>query len=88
MNCTINILYEHVLSETKTARIFKMVRILFLFLTRFHVNVARSNGNPTWRVSKVWRHVVICHRGNILKTFLMKWGSPLLRQKPSFAAEL
>ena len=24
-----------------------MVRFLFLFLTRFHVNVARSNGNPT-----------------------------------------
>ena len=23
-----------------------MVRVLFLFLTRFHVNVARSNGNP------------------------------------------
>ena len=27
-----------------------MVRVLFLFLTRFHVNVARSNGNPTSRV--------------------------------------
>ena len=26
-----------------------MVRVLFLFLTCFHVNVARSNGNPTWR---------------------------------------
>ena len=26
-----------------------MVRILFLFLTRFRVNVARSKGNPTWR---------------------------------------
>ena len=26
-----------------------MVRVLFLFLTHFHVNVARSNGNPTWR---------------------------------------
>ena len=26
-----------------------MVCVLFLFLTRFHVNVARSNGNPTWR---------------------------------------
>ena len=25
-----------------------MVRILFLFLTRFYVNVARSIGNPTW----------------------------------------
>ena len=24
-----------------------MVRVLFLFLTRFHVNVACSNGNPT-----------------------------------------
>ena len=23
-----------------------MVRVLFLFLTRFYVNVARSNGNP------------------------------------------
>ena len=36
-------LYKHVLSKTRTAR--KMVRVLFLFLTRFHVNVARSNGN-------------------------------------------
>ena len=26
-----------------------MVRDLFLFLTLFHVNFARSNGNPTWR---------------------------------------
>ena len=26
-----------------------MVRVLFLFLTLFHVNFARSNGNPTWR---------------------------------------
>ena len=26
-----------------------MVHVLFLFLTRFHVNVAGSNGNPTWR---------------------------------------
>ena len=25
-----------------------MLRILFLFLTRFYVNVSRSNGNPTW----------------------------------------
>ena len=25
-----------------------MVPVLFLFLTRFYVNVARSNGNPTW----------------------------------------
>ena len=25
-----------------------MVRVIFLFLTRFYVNNARSNGNPTW----------------------------------------
>ena len=30
-----------------------MVRVLFLFLTRFHVNVARSNGNPTWRAKNL-----------------------------------
>ena len=30
-----------------------MVRVLVLFLTRFHVNVARSNGNPTWPRFKV-----------------------------------
>ena len=36
-------LYEHVLSKTKTARI--KVRVLFLFLTLFHLSVARSNGN-------------------------------------------
>ena len=40
-------LYEQVLSKAKTARI--LVRVLFLFLTRFHVNVARSNGNSTRR---------------------------------------
>ena len=32
-----------------------MVRVLFLFLTRFHVNVARSNGNPTWRANYCMR---------------------------------
>ena len=26
-----------------------MVRFLFRFLTRFYVNVARGNVNPTWR---------------------------------------
>ena len=30
-----------------------MVRVLVLFLTRFQVNVARSNGNPTWPRFKV-----------------------------------
>ena len=25
-----------------------MVRVFFVFLTCFHVNVARSNSNPTW----------------------------------------
>ena len=30
-----------------------MVHVLVLFLTRFHVNVARSNGNPTWPRFKV-----------------------------------
>ena len=32
-----------------------MVRVLFLFLIRFHVNVARSNGNLTWRANLVPR---------------------------------
>ena len=40
-------LYEHVLSKTRTAR------VLFLFLTRFHVNVARSNSNPTSRAENL-----------------------------------
>ena len=30
-----------------------MVRVLFLFLTRFHENVARSNGNPMWRAKNL-----------------------------------
>ena len=30
-----------------------MVRVLFLFLTRFHVNVARGYGNPTWRAKNL-----------------------------------
>ena len=41
-------LYEHVFN-LRQEQLVQMVRILFLFLTRFHVNVARSNGNPTWR---------------------------------------
>ena len=31
----------------------KLVHVLFLFLTRFHVNVARSKGTPTWPRFKV-----------------------------------
>ena len=27
-----------------------MVHVLFLLLTRFPVNIARTNGNPRWRV--------------------------------------
>ena len=30
-----------------------MVHVLFLFLIRFHVNVACSKGNPTWPRFKV-----------------------------------
>ena len=37
-----------------------MVRVLFLFLTHFHVNVARSNGNPTWRAKNQCMHSM-CH---------------------------
>ena len=39
-------LYEHVLSKTKTAGINGSC--LISVLTRFHVNVANSKGNPTW----------------------------------------
>ena len=40
-------LYEHVISKTKTAGIngSRLISVL----TRFHVNVAYSKGNPTWR---------------------------------------
>ena len=40
-------LYEHVLSKTRTARIngSRLISVL----DSFHVNVVRSNGNPTWR---------------------------------------
>ena len=35
-----------------------MVRVLFLFLTRFHVNVARSNGNPIQRGASTRRSFI------------------------------
>ena len=37
------------MSYLRREQLVQMVRVLVLFLTRFHVNVARSNGNPTWR---------------------------------------
>ena len=37
------------MSYRRREQLVEMVRVLFLLLTRFHVNVARSNGNPTWR---------------------------------------
>ena len=37
------------MSFLRREQLVQMVRVLFLFLTRFHVNVARSNGNPKWR---------------------------------------
>ena len=52
-----------------------MVRVLFLFLTCFHVNVARSNGNPTWR-AKI-NACVLCVRayirreGHLYEVFLV-----------------
>ena len=32
-----------------------MVRVLFLFLTHFHVSVAHGNSNLTWRAKKLRR---------------------------------
>ena len=37
------------MSYVRGEQLVQMIRVLFLFLTRFHVNVARGNGNPTWR---------------------------------------
>ena len=34
--------------KIRREQLVQVVRVLFLFLTRFHVNVACSNGNPTW----------------------------------------
>ena len=39
-----------------------MVRVLFLFLTRFHVNVARSNGNITWRAKNLRMRMIMRSR--------------------------
>ena len=41
------------MSYLRQEQLVQMVRVLFLFLTRFHVNVARSNGNPTWRAKNL-----------------------------------
>ena len=37
-----------------------MVRVIFLFLTRFYVNDARRNGNPTW---------CAFHKGHLYEVF-------------------
>ena len=41
------------MSYLRQEQLVKMVRVLFLFLTRFHVNVARRNGNTTWRAKNL-----------------------------------
>ena len=39
----------HEVMAVERSGLWAPVHVLFLFLTRFHANVARSNGNPTWR---------------------------------------
>ena len=57
-----------------------MVRVLFLFLTCFRVNVARTNNNPILRAFQNYgfRATEYCRRSNILTSFLMKMGESSL----------
>ena len=78
-------LYKHVLSNMKTARI-KGSHLTFLFLTRFYVNVAHSNSNPTWCVFHSYGIMFSCqklthayyaftsyvrHKGHLYEVFLV-----------------
>ena len=66
-----------------------MVHVLFLFLTRFHVNVAPSNGNPTCRAFQSYGVMLRFTAEAIFwRPLSWKWGNLLLWQKPPFAAEL
>ena len=64
-------LYEHVLPKTKTARIngSRLISVLDSFPCECSPQQRQSN---MAHVSKFRRHVAICRRSNILKTFLMK----------------
>ena len=57
-----------------------MVRVLFLFLTCFRVNVARTNNNPILRAFQNYgfRATEYCRRSDILTSFLMKMGESSL----------
>ena len=57
-----------------------MVRVLFLFLTCFRVNVARTNNNPILLAFQNYgfRATEYCRRSDILTSFLMKMGESSL----------
>ena len=57
-----------------------MVRVLFLFLTRFHVNVARSNGNPAWRAKNLRMRTMRSHLMYDAKVIYTKFFSSKLRR--------
>ena len=68
-----------------------MVRVLFLFLTRFHVNAALSNGNPTWREFQSIVTATCCDlpQRQYFEDLLNEKGGVLsYEKKPSFAVEL
>ena len=61
-----------------------MFRVLFLFLTRFHVNVARSNGNPTCgpkiNACVLCVRVLFQTRKSFIRSFSrLSWGASYLR---------
>ena len=58
-----------------------MVRVLFLFLLVFMGILPVAKAIQHARISKLRRHVAICRRGNILKTFFMKMGESSLITK-------
>ena len=51
-----------------------MVRVLFLFLLVFMGILPVAKAIQHARISKLRRHVAICRRGNILKTFFYENG--------------
>ena len=57
-----------------------MVRVLFLFLTRFHVNVARSNGNPFRRNVPFIRKVHVLFKTRLIFSRINGPNVPFIRK--------
>ena len=83
---------RRVLNKTRTltyiraCEVYKTRTAYFWSRNRFRGKVAVRNGNPTWHVSKLRRHVGILQRRQF-KTFLIRMRGSSLLTKLSFTAK-